>query len=275
MQTRPIKRLKSMAMVAAGAAVLLGVGAFATSCGDDDGGGSTSGKAVDEVTAALNEELEGEKNGDADKYLKHVTDKWLKAVGGYTREEAKADPSKFQSDDLPTIKKVTVSGSKATIEIGLGENGFDYNAYVLAVKQGGEWKIDELHVKSAGTIPAGAKTVNLDLTDFAFGFTRKDITSKNVTVLRVENKGKQPHMVILEKLPEKGDLQELLKQENPQGVEQVGGAFLFSPGDKADVVIKEKLAPGRYAFLCFVADQDDKEHTPHAFKGMATDFTVE
>ncbi len=247
----------------------------AAACGGDDGG-TTSGKTVDEVRAALDEELAAEKAGDPDKFLKHVTDKFLKTVQGITREEAKADPSTFQSDDQPTIEKITVSGNKATIAITGGfKGGLDYNVSATAVKEGGEWRIDELHVKSADKIPSGAKKVNLDLTDFAFGFTRKDVTSKDIIALHVENKGKQPHMVGLAKIPDNADLQKFLHEDNPQGLEEIGTAFLFAPGDKADVVIKEKLAPGRYVMLCYVSDQDDPKHTPHFEKGMVADFKVE
>jgi hypothetical protein len=35
------------------------------------------------------------------------------------------------------------------------------------------------------------------------------------------------------------------------------------------------LEPGRYALVCFFPDTDDPEMTPHAEKGMASEFTVE
>ena len=113
--------------------------------------------------------------------------------------------------------------------------------------------------------------------DFAFDFSSKEITSKDDLVFHMENKGKQSHMMVLMKIPANGNLQQLLQFEGdgpPPGVEDVGAAYIFSPGDKADVVLKDKFAPGRYAMLCFVGDEDDPEHTPHIAKGMVSDFTV-
>jgi hypothetical protein len=254
----------------------------AAACGGDDGG-STSGKSVDEVRAALDEEIAGELSGDADKVLKHVSDRWLKTVLGATRDEVKADPSKIKSEDKPIIGEIKVSGSKATVQVSFDTGqqqggGFEYRQAGDLVKEGGIWKLDRIHVLSAAKVPSGSKKVNVDLTDFAFGFARKEITSKDALVFHVENKGKQNHMMVVNKIPADADVQKLLQFEGdgaPPGVEELGGVFLFSPGDKADVVLKDKLAPGRYVMLCFVGDEDDAEHTPHAMKGMTADFTVQ
>ena len=275
--SRTNNRFFGLALAGATFATVLFGGA---ACGDD--GGSTSGKSVDEVRAALDEELAGEASGDADKVLKHVTDRWLNTVLGTTRDEVKADPSKIKSEDAPpTITEIKVSGSKATVQVSIPpgqRGGFDYRNAADMVKEGGVWKIDKFHVLSAAKVPSGSKKVNVDLTDFAFGFSRKEITSKDALVFHVENKGKQNHMMVVNKIPADADLQKLLQfegQGSPPGVEEVGGVFLFSPGDKADVVLKDKLAPGRYVMLCFVGDEDDPQHGPHVGKGMVADFTVQ
>ena len=250
--------------------------AFAlVACGDDDDSGA---KAQADVKAAVDEEIAGEKAGDVDKVLNHVTDNWLKTVVGATRDEVKANPGRIQSDDQPKVGAIKVNGNKATAEALQDAGKLDYRNSVDLVKDGGVWKLDKLHMLSAATVPSGSKKVNVDLTEFAFGFNRKDVTSNQTLVFHVENQGKQPHMMDLSKIPADADLQKLFASEGdgpPPGVEEIGTAFLFSPGDKADVVLKEKLAPGRYVMLCFVGDQDDPEHTPHALKGMVADFTVE
>src|SRR5262249_40131963 len=158
------------------------------------------------------------KSGNADAYLAHVTDKWLRMMG-YTREKVKADPSLFQSDDPITIEAVRVRGDKATVDISGIEGGLDYQPYVIALKQDNTWKLDEIHIKSA-QIPQGSKTAKVDLSEFAFGFDPKDITSQQVTALHLNNKGKQPHMAVLIKIPDNADFQALLRsnQDTP-GVE--------------------------------------------------------
>jgi hypothetical protein len=243
-------------------------------CSDDDGGSSDDEAAV---RSAIDGQIAAEASGDANAYLPHVTDNWLKTVVGGTRDDVKADPSLFQSDDAPQINDISVSGNKATAKISFNDpaSRLVYGNEVDLVKEDGAWKSDVLHVVSASDVPSSSKKVNVGLKEFAFDFSANQITSKDNLVFHVENKGKQSHMMVISKIPADANLQQLLQAEDtPPGVEDVGGAFLFSPGDEADVVLKDKLAPGRYVMLCFVGDEDDPEHVPHVAKGMVSDFTV-
>jgi hypothetical protein len=47
------------------------------------------------------------------------------------------------------------------------------------------------------------------------------------------------------------------------------------PDQEVDVAFDAPLEPGRYALVCFFPDTDDPERTPHAFKGMLAEFTIE
>ena len=59
------------------------------------------------------------------------------------------------------------------------------------------------------------------------------------------------------------------------GITDLGEAS-GEPGDEFNFVFAAPLAPGRYAFVCFFPDTTEgPEGTPHAFKGMATEFTVD
>ena len=111
--------------------------------------------------------------------------------------------------------------------------------------------------------------------EFAFDFDDEDFVTGKDLVLKISNTGDQQHFLGMAKIPEGSDLQQLLmSDEEPEGFEEIGYTNTFNPGDKADVGIKTRLTAGRYIFFCFISDEDDPEGTPHAFKGMISDFTV-
>lgn len=94
-------------------------------------------------------------------------------------------------------------------------------------------------------------------------------------VLRVRNDGTQPHEVELVRL-DSGKTGEQMAawvdshMHGPPPGMPMGGVAALAPGDSSFFLVD--LAPGNYAFLCFVADaKDGKEHTAH---GMIKDFTV-
>jgi hypothetical protein len=141
-----------------GLAALTAVGA-AIACGDDDDKGTaTTGattaadtKEAAAVRADLQAEIASEKSGDADAFLKHVTENWLTNITGASAEDVKADPSIFQNDQAPILGAITVNGDKATARAQFDDptSKFDYGNSVDIVKDGGVWKLDALHVVSA------------------------------------------------------------------------------------------------------------------------------
>ena len=42
----------------------------------------------------------------------------------------------------------------------------------------------------------------------------------------------------------------------------------------SDVGLPQSLAAGRHALLCFVPDANDAARTPHAFKGIVSEYTI-
>jgi hypothetical protein len=287
-----------------GLTVMAVLGVAAAACGDDDStttptagtaattstassSTATSAATTDSPEAAavrkdINAELAAEKAGDADAFLAHVTDNWLKLVIGASRDDVKQNPSIFRSEDDNglTPGAITVNGNNATVAVAVNDpaSRLGYALKLGVLKQDGTWKLDTLHVVSPATVPSSSKVVNVDLVDYGFNFDKTQITSDKNLVFHVENKGQHHHMMDLAKIPADADVEALLSQDSengpPAGVEDVGGVFLFAPGDKADIVLDGKLEPGRYVFVCFVADPDDPTHTPHAMKGMVSDFTV-
>lgn len=247
----------------------------AAACGGDDDGSSGDEAAV---RAAVDAFTEAQRNGDAEAFLAHVTDNFLKKEVGQTREDVRAAPEAVQEDVQFTVTKVSISGKKASVEGDFTLEGEGAVAWLdrpqpQLVKEGNTWKVDRIKPGSAAK-PSGTKAIAFQMNEFAFGFDRRELKSGQPVVFSAENKGKQPHFLDIARIPADADLDELFaSDEPPEGVEFLAHSSTFQPGDKADLVLREPLTPGRYIFVCFIGDSADG--TPHAFKGMVSDFTVQ
>ena len=113
------------------------------------------------------------------------------------------------------------------------------------------------------------------LVEFAFNLTTLSFPAGDVT-FQASNDGEQPHEMIVAKMPEDVTLEEALQAEDVEalGVEDIAFFAPINPGAEATWTVTD-LEPGRYAYVCFIPDEDDPEGTPHALKGMAGEFTVE
>ena len=95
------------------------------------------------------------------------------------------------------------------------------------------------------------------------------------------NEGEEVHeMVVFRIEDESAELQDLLLQENPEGVEFAFGAFATQ--GQSDTVFRE-LRAGRYAMVCFLpvgsaeaptGPPQGNEAPPHFTQGMVAEFTV-
>jgi hypothetical protein len=125
---------------------------------------------------------------------------------------------------------------------------------------------------AAAVLPVADDTVRL--IDYGFE-TSHPLTPGSHTIL-VENKGPQVHEVVLLKLePGKsakdfGEWATTGKMKGPPPALPIGGV---GPMEKEfSSVFKADLAPGEYAFICFIPDaKDGKMHLQH---GMVTQFRV-
>ena len=95
------------------------------------------------------------------------------------------------------------------------------------------------------------------------------------TTFTLENVGKEPHFIQIQEL--KGNappIPRLLKLPQKKAeaffVRQVAQTGVIKPGETSEPFVAE-LTPGRYGYVCFVST---KGKPPHAFLGMAGEFTV-
>ena len=113
----------------------------------------------------------------------------------------------------------------------------------------------------------------LALSDFAFTWAHP-LTS-GIHTVAVINRGKQPHMVVVVRLPKGVTLDDFTAwAKNPQGRPSpaivASGVTEIPVG--ATVVFGERFEPGNYGMVCFIPDRTDGR--PHLAHGMKAVFTV-
>jgi len=257
------------------ALALTALSAVALACG---GGGEGSAEDREEVERTV-KELASYGAEDVDAFLEGVTDNALENFFGFTREECKENAQDCVGDpsESTSLANTKVSGDTATTEGTFSsgdEEGGEETFLLSLVREDGKWKLDGL-ANRPQEIPEGVKKVDLELNEFAFGFNASEITDGNFA-FAAKNVGAQNHQVGVLKVPADLDIQEFIQSaEEVAGVEDIAFTLPFPPGAEYNVVFDQPLEPGRYALLCFVPDKEDPEKTPHALKGMISEFTIE
>lgn len=111
----------------------------------------------------------------------------------------------------------------------------------------------------------------VDVVATEFSFAVGDVAAGNNSFV-LTNEGAQAHHLLIFSLPEGMTAEEAVQsEEEDNGVEEVAGTRLAAPGGEDEEIVTVDLAPGNYAFVCFLPGAD---FTPHAFTGMAIDVTV-
>ena len=122
-------------------------------------------------------------------------------------------------------------------------------------------------------VPAPTADMTVDLVDFAFAPTTPFTAGKHM--IKVENKGTQPHEFEVIKLGEGKTMGDLAQWgatfKGPLPGSSLGGAAPMLPGQVEYVPLD--LTPGNYALLCFVPDPT-KNNMPHLAEGMVLPFTI-
>ena len=257
-------------------AALLVALAVVAACGDDDDGGSEADKQEISDTVKQVAEAGPEQAGF---FVGHVTDNFTQLIIGGTVEDCQSAPDECFSDPLTNVVVggVTIDGDTAKTDVAATESdGADTTTGVNMVKEDGVWKVDGLFV-IGDDVPDGVELVDIELVEFAFAFdAASDAVESGNFAFHVKNTGEQTHVVNIFKIPENADLQGIIQSEEEDipGVEEIDFRFPYNPGDESDLVFDAPLEPGRYALACYISDANDPEGTPHAFKGMAAEFTV-
>jgi hypothetical protein len=124
--------------------------------------------------------------------------------------------------------------------------------------------------------PAASEPVaDMTVTLMDFTFAPSAPFTAGHHVIKVENKGSQPHELELVRLGEGKTMDDLAKwgqtYQGPLPGTSLGGAAPMVPGQVEYVPLD--LTSGNYALLCFVPDPT-KNNMPHLAEGMVRTFTI-
>jgi hypothetical protein len=104
-----------------------------------------------------------------------------------------------------------------------------------------------------------------------YAFTHPPRVSPGRVVVRARNLGRLPHELVMVILPE--DVPPIGEQlRSPERRVVASLASLPARGPAREGTFAVDLAPGRYAFICFVADEDGGQHDQ---KGMSSELQVD
>jgi len=107
------------------------------------------------------------------------------------------------------------------------------------------------------------------MTEYRFDHDRTAAPGR--IVIRAHNAGAVPHELTVARLPDDftGTVEGGVQSGTGLVVSTTAILFRRSPGE--DGVFALDLRPGRYAFICFLADQDGIQHQK---KGMSSELAV-
>ena len=264
-------------MASAIALPLLAFGAVACS---DDGGSEEDEAAIRAVVDNVNQ---AQLAGDVDLFLAQFTEQGLQEVFFTTPDAVRENPEEIMiesEEDFVSIEgDIEFDGdtAEATIVEPQEVSSVVSPFLIEFTKEGDVWKVNGGGAGEAEE-PDGANTVSLGLHEFGFEFDESELESGAPVYFEVENTGEQPHHFVMFKLAEGVVLEEAMQEEDPEGVDEIGGSAPFHPGNEGSVAFTADLEPGRYAFLCFFPDvskDNPDEQLPHFMLGMVREFEVQ
>ncbi|HYW50441.1 MAG TPA: hypothetical protein VE861_07540 [Gemmatimonadaceae bacterium] len=146
----------------------------------------------------------------------------------------------------------------------------------LHVQKGMIGKLTVVPRTTPDPVPAPRPTITIAAMDY--NWTISAPVTRGRHVIRFDNKGPQPHELVVVRLAEgksmvdAKDWAERGQTGSSPGV-MLSGVAALTPGKSAYVT--NDFGPGRYALLCFVPDQKDRVGHPHVHYGMMKEFTVQ
>ncbi len=282
--------------LAAAGLLLTGAAGF-VACGDDDDDGGDA-DSTPAATAAATQEVSAEEEAvqqvfldasekwnadDLEGFVVYFTDEGLiSSFGGGegTVEDAKASLEGFLgTQDLAnqTFLDTTITGETATMDttFSLGPVLLHSNFGLVQVE--GDWKLNSEESNLPVDVPEGTTVVPVDMNEFAYGVdTNAIVDATGAFALEAKNVGEQVHMLGLASIPADAVIEDILQEEDPEGVQFIAGGEDIAAGETGNIVFVAPLDAGRYIMVCFLPDTaEGPEGTPHFMKGMVKEFTIE
>ena len=178
----------------------------AAACGGD-GDGEASAEEIAAVEEVISQLFEATPE-DADFVFAHATDNLFETVFFTTREDCQANVEECITDPLPveSFSGTEIDGDTATSTVTV-EFG---TVQIELVREDDVWKGDAL-LATSDTVPEGAASVDLSLTEFAFAFDMTAIPADGNLAFHATNDGAQVHEVVVAPVPSDVPLEEALE----------------------------------------------------------------
>jgi hypothetical protein len=215
--------------------------------------------------------------------LHHIM--FLQLTQGKTLADLKAAVAAMKQPEMPPVWAVPVGGAnppmpgsetRAVLDIRPGDYAIvcivDIPDHVPHMMKG---MIKGLTVTPASgpATPEPVADMTVTLVDFTFAPSAPFTAGHHL--IKVENKGTQPHELELVRLGEGKTMDDLAKWgqtlEGPLPGTSLGGAAPMVPGQVEYFPVD--LTPGNYVLLCFLPDPT-KNNMPHMAEGMVRAFTI-
>ena len=259
------------------ATALLALPLVAAGCkGGGDGGGEDARAIEDAVRAAA----AAYADGDLDAFRAAFTDDGIVDLFDLDAEDLDAFleflPEIIGEDPpvISTFDNTEVDGDTGSTYATTAQTGLVVVDRFHVMKDGDDWIIDGVDHSVATPDLDDYSSTGLGMDEFSYDFDAGELSPGKVA-FELENVGEQSHEALLVSLEDDVDLEEAITSvEQPEGVEVIASVEVEA-GESGDMVLAEELEAGRYAFICFLADEDDPQATPHAFLGQTADFRIE
>jgi hypothetical protein len=271
---RQLRRVSALAL-------LVPLSFFIVMCGGDGNGNGDGGAAQGpeaEAQQAVRNIVDAYNRGDINGFLEGWTNDGLQQSFGLSRQQVTTTAEQFFGGpprQIREIEKTSVRGGSAFMEVEYEVGRSVYRESYIMVPEAGTWKINAAE-KVKPDLRRGADWVEVEMTEFAFDFDRDDVEGGNIG-FEALNSGSQEHELSLLRVSADFDVQQAMASlgaDLPPGVEVLGATGPIRSGKKGWLALVEQLPAGRYLMACFLPDTADPQNTPHAAKGMLSEFNV-
>jgi plastocyanin len=257
------------------------------------GSGHDQATDVRQVQETVRRSIDAENRGDAKSFLGFWTDDGLRSYDAGSRSDIESgrSPLGAEKTEIRRFVSTSVKGDRAAatvdgrVEIGLYRVRFDL------VRKSRRWLLDGFQFLGASPPAPGSKVVDVKALDYGYDVDRAALASGDFGV-RFTNAGLEQHEISVLSLPADGSTADAVFALRvvkgidfsglPSGYGTLGHLAYAEPGQGATYTLAQALAPGRYAFVCFLpvggVDQTGAAKVPgaepHVARGMLADFTV-
>ncbi|MEA2523829.1 MAG: hypothetical protein QOF73_1056 [Thermomicrobiales bacterium] len=241
-----------------------------------EGGAPADEATTQEAVAAVENLVNCLNSGDYEGVVALFTENFLQSEFGTTNPyDAVVGLEGLTFQDFEIGDVTTYPDGRLAVEVAYLESEYQYVHERWWLVQDGEyWKLDgfdTLRPEPEGDTAVVGVALGSPEDEYALVPNAEAVTQSEVLILHAQNKGQEPHMLAVLKLPEGVTLEQVMQDPTLEDqVEFIGALDYLEPGQEQDLALVD-LPPGEYTLACFFDAPDGKTHLEH---GMVATITV-